>query len=116
MVDTRVSDEELQLSLTQQSYQELKEHFLTRFSQIDRDLVAIQSLDANTKKVELQKKVHSFVQEGIGAFIAYLPSQVAISTLRDFLNILSPNLKVVDQAAPIAAPATLVNIPAPSAP
>ena len=56
------------------------------------------------------------MQEGIGAFIAYLPSQVAISTLRDFLNLLSPNLKVVDQAAPIAAPATLVNIPAPSAP
>ena len=56
------------------------------------------------------------MQEGIGAFIAYLPSQVAISTLRDFLNILSPDLKVVSQSAPIAAPATLVNVPTPGPP
>ena len=44
-----------------------------------------------------------FVQEGIGALIAYLPADVACNTIRDFLSVLEPqarNMNPPSYAAP----------------
>ena len=35
-----------------------------------------------------ENKIKTFVQEGIGALLAYLPGETAVSTLQDFIEIL----------------------------
>lgn len=41
-------------------------------------------------RVATQNKIVAFVQEGIGALLAYLPTDVALKTLKDFVSILEP--------------------------
>ena len=35
-----------------------------------------------------ENKIKTFVQEGIGALLAYLPGETAVATLQDFIDIL----------------------------
>ena len=46
-----------------------------------------------------ENKIKTFVQEGIGALLAYLPSETAVATLQDFIDILDRPKPV-----PVAAP------------
>lgn len=39
----------------------------------------------------------AFVQEGIGALLAYLPPNTSVTTLKDFIEIIDPNLQVVQK-------------------
>lgn len=44
-----------------------------------------------------ENKIKTFVQEGIGALLAYLPGETAVATLQDFIDIL-------DKPKPVPAP------------
>ena len=39
----------------------------------------------------LRQMLIDFIQEGIGALIAYLPNHVAVMTLNDFLTVIGGN-------------------------
>ena len=56
-----------------------------------------------------QNKLISFVQEGIGAFLAYLPSDVALTTLRDFIDIIEPQAKKESSSGIVPREAQLVS-------
>lgn len=57
-----------------------------------------------------ENKIKTFVQEGIGALLAYLPGETAVSTLQDFIDILdrpkpAPLPRVEElKLPPVAAP------------
>ena len=66
---------------------------MLRFQQIDREFVLLGEMAPEMQKREAQNKVVAFVQEGIGALLAYLPSETAMNTLKDFLAIIEPQAK-----------------------
>lgn len=69
---------------------------MLRFQQIDREMVSMHARENTSQKTsDIQRKIVSFVQEGIGALLAYLPHEIAINTLSDFINILDPSIKIV---------------------
>ena len=47
------------------------------------------------QRAATQKKIVAFVQEGIGALLAYLPTDVALKTLKDFIGILEPDVPAI---------------------
>ena len=63
------------------AYNNIKDHFLTKFAHLDE---VLPSSDATTTKAVLTE----FIQEGIGALLAYLPKVVAFNTLNDFMIVL----------------------------
>ena len=63
---------------------------MLRFQQLDREFILQQELPIVEQKTLTQNKIISFVQEGIGALLAYLPVDVALHTMKDFLSILQP--------------------------
>ena len=63
------------------SYINIKDHFLTKFAEIDETLPSCDSRQTRSVLTE-------FIQEGIGALLAYLPREVAKNTLSDFMIVL----------------------------
>ena len=58
----------------------------------------------------------NFMQEGIGALCAYMPTHLAIKTLNDMLAILEPSIKQKEEGrpksiAPIISPIEAVVVP-----
>ena len=56
------------------------------------------------------------MQEGVGAFCAYMPTHMAIKTLKDMLAILEPPAKIKEEArpkpvAPLISPIEAVVVP-----
>ena len=72
----------------EQSYLEIKDHFMQRFATLDREF-AVKKQHRRDSEDEIQI-VQGFAKEGIGALLAYLPADVACSTIKDFLKILEP--------------------------
>ena len=69
---------------------------MIRFQQIDRELIDVASSSDPFERQDItQQKVVAFVQEGIGALLAYLPPKTSVNTLKDFIEIIDPNLQVV---------------------
>ena len=90
------ADDELNVT----AYQNIKDHFLLRFQQIDNEIIS-QTQDIalgkqmihNYQKAKetylVRQTLVDFIQEGIGALLAYLPKHVAVQTLNDFLSVLN---------------------------
>lgn len=82
MTDSELPDRE--------AYNNIKDHFLTKFAQLDEHLPGFDARSA-------QNLLTEFIQEGIGALLAYLPQQVARDTLSDFMIVLKMG-KVTDKS------------------
>jgi dsRNA-specific ribonuclease len=69
-------------SLDFAAYQSIKDHFMTKFANID------EQFEKQSNPPDGETMLTEFIQEGIGALLAYLPKNVAYSTLTDFLVVL----------------------------
>ena len=86
------ADDELNVT----AYQNIKDHFMLRFQQIDTEIIhSTQDIASGKQMIHNYQKAKEtflvrqtlidFIQEGIGALLAYLPKHVAIQTLNDFI-------------------------------
>ena len=88
------------------AYSDIKDYFLTQFDHIDsqveqmKDILNSKNLTEKhsvklieSKTALLHQIITEFIQEGIGALLAYLPFDVAMHTLVDFQTVIGQDSK-----------------------
>ena len=50
-----------QMRISQQSYQEIKEHFMQRFQQIDREFIQLNAMPPAQAQLMTEQKIQTFV-------------------------------------------------------